>query len=609
MKKKGFTNGFTYKITILYLIFGMLWILLSDKILEFLISDPALLTDIQTYKGTFYVILTALLLYLIILDRSKKQRITDKRLQKTAAEYKKLVEEFQVQNVALKVAVEKSFTNERFMRGIIDNIPDLVFVKDSQDGKYLFINKSVEIFIGKSHESMQDKDDYSLFPKEIADIIVANDQKVIQDGVPTFYEELSPSINGDRLLFSTKIPIRDSEGNIRYLLGVSQDITKKREEEKDLIVAKEKAEESDRLKTAFLQNISHEIRTPMNAIYGFSEMLADPSLNAALKTNYASLIQSNCDRLLKIITDVLTMSSIEKDGIHVHNNTIYPQRLVENIVQQFQPLTANKGLYLTSNLEWENNLQVQTDGYKIREIISNILSNALKYTNTGGINISGKMEDSTLIFSVKDTGMGLEEHQKESIFDHFKQVSEADKNNLGGIGLGLAICKSYATILGGSIKVESQPGVGSEFIIHIPCILVAPNLVNTEPQPSKNTKITTPTILVAEDDDTNFLLIDVLLKPQNWKLLRASNGAEAVQLVKDDSSIDLILMDIRMPIMRGDEAAIQIKKIRPDLPILAQTAYALDSEVERYKKVFDGYLTKPLHGQALIQKIQHHLAL
>jgi len=281
-------------------------------------------------------------------------------------------------------------------------------------------------------------------------------------------------------------------------------------------------------------------------------------------------------------------------------------QLMDELTHIFKPTATSLSLEFENTTDIpENQAYVLTDRTKLTQILSNLATNALKFTKEGSIEMNCHLENDAIAFFVKDTGIGFNPEIKETIFERFRQANDEINKKYGGTGLGLAISKAFVELLGGQIGVESQSGKGSTFHFSLPYKAASP--IELEPF--------APiawdhgfTILIAEDEDINFLFLETLLQPMNWKLLRARNGQEAVEMARADLSIRLILMDIRMPIMDGFQAATIIKEFRPELPILAQTAYANDYEIEKYRAVFDDYMTKPLRIQILKQKISKFLA-
>jgi PAS domain S-box-containing protein len=605
MKKRDHLHVFTYRVTLVYLIVGILWITLSDKLLELFIPDAAILSDVQTYKGLFFILLTTTLLYITVRIQMNRLRRIDKKLKEKNADYKALYEKYQIRSDEVKEAWDKAGEDETFLAVVLDNIPNLVFVKDAMNGTYLLLNKAVGDLMGLDRSEVIGKDDFSVFPKELAQRMVQEDFETVLGGVPLSIEETIPAQGGMKTLHSIKIPIADISGQTRYLLGVSEDITPKKMAEKELISAKEKAEESNRLKTAFLQNISHEIRTPMNAITGFSGLMLEPDISIDQKTKYASIIQTNCDKLLTIVSDVLTISAVETNQMEIHLQEVDLNRMMDELTSIFSGTVQRHGLEFRNTTRLPEKVVVRTDKTKLMEIQNNLINNALKFTTTGSIEINCRLEGANMIFSVKDTGIGFKDELKDKIFERFRQASQDSNREYGGTGLGLAICKAFVELLGGTINVQSEEGKGSEFSYSLPCDPISPKKGSASEIGKSAGEVIT--ILIAEDEDMNYLFLETLLQPMNWRLIRACDGQEAVDLVLEDPSIRLVLMDIRMPVKNGQQAAIEIKKFRPNLPIIAQTAYALDFEIEQYGGVFDDYMTKPLRAQILKQKILEYL--
>lgn len=602
MKKKiGILDKFSYRITIIYLIFGLAWILLSDTLLEFFINDLKVLSNIQTYKGFVFILITALMLFVLVRRHMKNLRTARELLEKKIQDYKILYQKFLAQNHELKRSKDLAQENENFVTVILENIPDMIFVKDVLTSKYVLVNKSVEENMGWKRGEMIGKSEFDLFPADLAKVLMDEETRVLDSMVVIQKEEELPTKKGIKLFNTKKLPIFDHNGKPKFILGVSEDITEKKEAQKELIDAKEKAEESNRLKVAFLQNISHEIRTPMNAICGFTSLMTEPDLSLEQKENYSAIVRSNCDQLLTIITDVLTISSVETKQLKVNNLELNVSQLMDELTQIFKPTATSLSLEFQNTTQIpEDQAYILTDRTKLTQILSNLITNAIKFTKDGSIEINCHLEDEWLHFSVRDTGIGFNPEIKDTIFERFRQANDDINKKYGGTGLGLAISKAFVELLGGSIGVDSELGKGSNFHFRLPYKSAEPLAISSI-EPAEWDKGLT--ILVAEDEEINFLFLETLLQPMNWKLIRARNGQEAVDIARSDSSIRLILMDIRMPVMDGFQAALAIKEFRPNLPIMAQTAYANDSEIEKYRIVFDDYITKPIRIQLLKQKI------
>jgi signal transduction histidine kinase/CheY-like chemotaxis protein len=480
---------FELKIGITYAILGFLWIFFSDKLINSMVSDKQILSEIQTFKGSFYVIVTSLLLYYLLKRHMKKL-------------------------------------------------------------------KNAELII-----------------KQRTDEIEAQNEE---------YKQLN----------------------------------------EELQQAKEKAEENDKLKTSFLQNISHEIRTPMNAIIGFSGFLDKPGITFEKRKSYITIIQKSTQQLLSVVTDILTISALELKQERLHIKPVVVNKIIDDLLLMFKgdvdpniSLTAKKTLSDKAS-------EIYTDKTKFEQIFINLIDNAIKYTPKGIVEIGyqiidvqadniQKLKNSFIEFYVKDSGIGIKAEMMEKIFDRFCQADKDIQQNYGGTGLGLSIAKGFVELLQGKIRVESELEKGSTFYFTIPYKPVHETVVKNdmsilsiEIEQNKSEK----TILITEDDDNSYIYLAELLYNLNFEILRAKNGAEAIEICQNNRNIVLILMDIKMPVMDGNTATQQIKKIWPNLPIIAQSAYALEHERQKYEGIFDDYIIKPIDEEELKQKLQKILS-
>jgi len=399
----------------------------------------------------------------------------------------------------------------------------------------------------------------------------------------------------------------DEYGKPVRSVGTVADITERILIENELQIAKEKAEESDRLKTAFLQNMSHEIRTPLNAISGFSGMLNKPELSEEKRKSFVSIIQNSSNQLLSIVTDILTISSIETKQEKPNISKVCINDVIVDLLSVFKQQSINQNISLYAKKELTDiQSEIFTDKTKITQIITNLLTNALKFTHEGFIEFGYNLKDNELEFYVKDSGIGIKPELHDKIFARFRQADKSIQMNYGGTGLGLSISKGFVKLLGGKIWVQSELEKGSTFYFTIPYKPV--NEIDKTTTPTKQNE-NFRTVLVAEDEEYNFLFIEELLIDMDLKLIHAKDGKETVEICKTNSKIDLILMDIKMPIMDGHEAAKIIKKQKPELPIIAQSAYALEHERAKYEGIFDDYLTKPINENDLKQMVMKYFDL
>ena len=378
----------------------------------------------------------------------------------------------------------------------------------------------------------------------------------------------------------------------------------------ELIKAKEKAEESDHLKSAFLANMSHEIRTPMNGILGFAGLLKEPDLSGEKQQKYIRIIEKSGERMLNIINDIINISKIESGMIEVNISETNINEQIEYIYTLFKhKVEQNKVQFFFKNTLPANEVIIKTDRDKFYTILTNLIKNAIKFTNKGFIEFGYEKKGNYLEFFVKDTGVGVRQELMELIFERFRQGSESLVRNYEGAGLGLSISKAFVEMLGGKIWIESKEGKGSTFYFTLPYnteSIKIKHIKNIVKESAEMNKLNNLKILVAEDDETAEMLITILIDKYCKEVLKARTGLEAVQICRNNPDIDLILMDIKMPEMDGYEATKQIRQFNKEVIIFAQTGFALIGDREKTIEAgCNDYIKKPIlknELQLLIQK-------
>jgi len=378
----------------------------------------------------------------------------------------------------------------------------------------------------------------------------------------------------------------------------------------ELIIAKAKAEESDNLKSAFLANMSHEIRTPMNAIMGFSQVLLQPDLPIIKVEEFAQIINASSLQLLSILNDIIDISKIEADQMTINSELVNINTLLNELFVTFKKLVELKKLsfHYTNNDPTET-IQIKTDGNRIKQVLCNLLNNAIKFTKEGKIEFGYKIKKDFIEFYVKDTGIGILPENKELIFQRFRQIEMTDTRKYGGNGLGLSISKALVEKMGGTITVNSEHGIGSTFIFTIPYVEAIDSIEPIITPESDQHNWIEKTVLIVEDDVNNHAYLEELFSGTKIKLRHAWDGKEALENVKNHSDISLVLMDIKMPVMDGYEVTRIIKQIRPKLPIIAQTAYTLSHDKEEALKAgCDNYLTKPIDRYLFMKILNSYLS-
>jgi PAS domain S-box-containing protein len=482
-----------------------------------------------------------------------------------------------------------------FSKSLLNTIPFGMHIVD-ESGSVLFQNDN---FIKRFGEKSIGKKCWELYRDDKTQCPDCPLKHGITIGKTDFYE--SHGVLGDRVfeIIHTGMIYQGKKA----MLEIFQDITERKENEEELIRAKEKAEESDRLKTAFLHNISHEIRTPMNAIVGFSALLGEPDVDENSKKSYIEVIMQSSNHLLSIITDIVDISNIEANLIKTVKNEVDINSMIKSLCNQFFPKSYEKRI----DLSFESGLKdidslIMTDRTKITQILSNLINNALKFTDKGSVDLSFKLKDNFLEFSVSDTGIGIPAQYQARVFDRFYQVQNNVTRLYEGTGLGLAISKAYVKLLGGEMWLTSEPGKGTTFYFTIPYEKVVPKTTSAEEKKAPDSLVfpSKRVILVAEDIESNFKLIKYFLSGANTEVLHANNGREAVERCLSGENIDLILMDIKMPVMDGYTAVKLIREKNIEIPIIAQTAYADDRE-KAFECGCSGFISKPFDKKSLFK--------
>jgi CheY-like chemotaxis protein len=361
----------------------------------------------------------------------------------------------------------------------------------------------------------------------------------------------------------------------------------------------------------FLKNLSYEIRSPMNGILGFSELLTQPGISEEQIKEYTSLIRNKGRYLYTLIDDVIEISQFELGKINFTKSLVKLQPILNELFEEFE---SQRKKYKNDNItfvmsvpEDSEDQLIYTDAGRLHQLLWNLLSNALKFTSKGRIEFGYKLSEKFIKFYVSDTGPGLSKKDKQKIFNRFEEMEKKSLQKYSGTGLSLTISKHIVEQMGGKIKVKSKLNEGSRFQISIP--LKTPE-IDESPEIIEENKINklnwkNKVILIAEDDDVNFQFLDAIMQMTNAKVLRAKNGQEAIDLCRNISQIDIVLMDLKMPVLSGYDAIIEIKRIRTSLPIMVQTAYASKNEILQSRNIgADDFIPKPIDLNLLLTKME-----
>ncbi|MGM0621698.1 MAG: ATP-binding protein [Bacteroidota bacterium] len=553
--------------------------------------------------------------------RQNAELLVGKKKKSSETDSSKLIHELEVhelelemQNEELKRAKEQAELAEKKYTELYDFAPS-GYLTLTKDGEIIDLNIRAERMLGKERSHLI-KSRFGFF--------VSVDTRAV-------YNRFLQKIFKNRLKETCEIKLETGDDSMKYILvnGIISnidekclvtlvDITKRKIAENELIRAKEKAEEGDRLKSAFLANMSHEIRTPMNGILGFTGLLKTLKLKSEEQQNYISIIEKSGTRMLNIINDIISISKIESKQIEVSVSDTNINEQVEYIYHFFKLEAEQKKLQLSfKNALPGNEAIIKTDYEKLYAVLTNLVKNAIKFTQSGSIELGYELKGDFIEFYVKDSGPGIPEEQKKIIFERFRQGSESFKRIYEGAGLGLSISKAYVEMLGGKIWVEDNTDKdgnpsGSAFFFTIPARPVKETNHETRVEQSdKSTKNVTRKlkILIVEDDKTSELLIIKMIEEFAGKILKATTGVEAVEVCRENPDIDLVLMDINMPEMDGYDATREIREFNKDVVIIAQTAYALFGDKEKSIEAgCNDYISKPINRVDLRKMVNNYFS-
>ena len=530
---------------------------------------------------------------------------------------------------AQKRADEELARERNLLRTLIDTVPDYIYVK-GLDGRFLMVNRTLTELLGASSpDVLLGKSDFDCYPEELARSFWADDRKVMDSGEPLINrEESNVDFRGKaNWVLTTKVPLRDREGNVVGLMGVGRNITSRKQAEKEVEKARDAAEAASRAKGEFLANMSHEIRTPLNGILGMTELALDTTLNLEQR-EYLEAVKLSADSLLNVVNDILDFSKIEAGKLDLNPEDFDLRAQLQDVVKLMTVPARLKGLRLASHTAPDVPRLVHGDPTRLRQIVLNLVGNAVKFTEQGEVLVEVFQEaqqgrEVTLQFVVRDTGIGIAGPKQRAIFEAFVQADGSTTRRFGGTGLGLTISSRLVQMMGGRIWVESEEGRGSRF--HFTARFEIPAVREQEPESERASVVSVGNgnglarqqqplgsrILLAEDNGVNRIFIVRLLEKHGHSVVTAVDGRQALEAFAK-SRFDLILMDVQMPGMDGLEATAAIRELEKEsslhVPIVALTAHALKGDRERCLAAgMDGYLSKPVHSDELFETVDAFL--
>jgi PAS domain S-box-containing protein len=495
--------------------------------------------------------------------------------------------------------------NEEKFRTLFTASPDPVFIADRRTGEILEVNDRVQTIYGYTREE--------ILKLKVTDLTTEPNAALsaMQQGIPLIPLRYHKKKNGET--FPVEITNAGSIiGKREIIIGTIRDISARLKNEDDLRNARVKAEESDRLKSAFLANMSHEIRTPMNGIVGFANLLLNKELNDENRQEYAGIIIRSSEQLLNLVNDLLDISRIETGQIQFRKVPVHLNNILDELYDFFLPKAREKGLQLEAIkalLLHED--MMETDETRIRQVMINLIGNALKFTISGYIRFGYTLNPGSIEFFVEDSGIGIPSEQLDQVFNRFWQGQANLAVNPGGAGLGLSISRGIIEKMGGQFSIISSEGKGSVFSFSLPYIPIKD--INITKQSSKEVRekkinFSGETILIAEDEEFNYIFLFELLRRTGLNILHAKDGTEVLPLLKEHPEIKLILMDIKMPLMNGLDATRQVKQDYPQIPVIAQTAYAHTNERDQIISAgCDDYVSKPINSNELLKIISRYM--
>jgi len=493
---------------------------------------------------------------------------------------------------------------------LLDHLPMRIFWKD-RESTYLGCNASFAKDVGLDRATeLHGKTDFDLpWADTKAELYRADDSEVMRTGKAKLnYEEARVGKTGKIWVSTSKIPLFDDNRNVVGVMGTYEDITVRKEAEFELIKLRQQAEAANRAKTEFLCRMSHDLRTPLNAILGNAQILhMSPELTRDQEDCLQQIEQSG-DDLHHLVSGILEMSQIESGGTELQIESCHLMELLQRVLQQYVPTAKAKGLSLRLETDLGLPSSIETDPMKFRRIVGNLVGNAIKFTARGEVKVTVRLEDTFLRIDVKDTGIGMAEEALTKIFSPFSQVNGTTSKR-DGVGLGLAICERFVSILGGRISVESEFGIGSRFQVWLPVskIELGPQTaLAPKVKEAPVTGIAGKRILIVDDHPPNRQFLHRFLTKMGVEIMEAANGVEALERSQQFKP-EVILMDIRMPIMDGLEATRLLRETTADdrPAIIAVSGEAFEEiQASAIEAGCDHYITKPVCLKSLVSSIE-----
>ncbi|HEY0650894.1 hybrid sensor histidine kinase/response regulator [Phenylobacterium sp.] len=497
---------------------------------------------------------------------------------------------------------------------IVDHAPAVLFAKDVNDDRYIMINQAAEDFFDRSREEMVGRTPAEVFDAERAALIAQVDQEVLTTGRVYIEEKPHQTATSGERIFKTRIMATFGDEGPRHIIGVCEDVTDEREVAEALKAAADRAEAANRSKSEFLANMSHEIRTPLNGVVAVADVLARTELDGQQR-EMVEIVRSSGATLERLLSDVLDLARIESGAIEIQKEPFHLAEAIRGVAGLLSMRAQEKGVALDVSLPPEAETWVLSDVVRVKQIVTNLTSNAVKFTERGAVRIEvtcegGEPGRPLFRLAVRDTGVGFEPANKDRVFGRFQQADGSITRRFGGTGLGLAISRELAQLMDGDLDCDSEPGVGSVFWVTLPLeITAAPVSVLDTVEAAEPAADQGPMrVLLADDHPTNRKVVELILQPLGVELLSVEDGRQAVEAYSA-ADFDVVLMDMQMPVMDGLAATRAIRQVERQLgrrrtPVLMLTANALPEHLELSRKAgADRHLSKPITAEKLIKAL------
>ena len=560
---------------------------------------------ILTLLALLAVICAIVIFFSVQLKRvNRKLKERNKQISDINTELQKSNKELTIQK---ELIAKKHFESDKFYEMLVQSANDGISFYD-RDWNLRYTNSAFYSLIGYDRDSYNALNPHDLIHPEDKDYQLRREQSLVNNGFFETELRLRHKAGHYINLSSRSVIVRNDSGEVLGALTISRDITRLKQVHEDLIKANIGAEASNRLKSNFLANISHEIRTPLNSVVGFSNLLLTNNLSNEVKEEYIEHINYNSEKLLQIIGDIIDLSRLESSQIEITYEEASLSAIVNEIIEEARQIIKRNEKPIILNVK--NHFEdvgdlIFTDRVWLKRVLNHLMDNAVKFTLDGSVEFSYLLENQNILFKIRDTGIGINKENLGRIFEEFRQEFDGHHRPFEGLGIGLTLAKEVIERMGGKIFVQSEKGVGSEFSFSIP--YRPAGSTKTKMTSVSNEQIMKPIdwssrkCLLVDDNKDVLTYLNRILTDTGVTIITARSGIEAIEIIKSTPDIDVVLLDMQMPEMNGIEATKEIRKIRKDIPIIAQTAFIFEDDKDIILEAgCDACLIKPIRREHLL---------